>query len=82
MTAVDWLVGELIHKGLMALRYDKDNTFNELIGQAKQMEAQEKIDILMDIDLDLAMIEDYAHDDIGNDITKLRIKIDELLKLK
>ena len=41
MTAVDWLIGELIHKGLMALRYDKDNTFNELIGEAKQMEKQQ-----------------------------------------
>ena len=35
----------------------------------------------MDIDLDLAMIEDYAKGELGNNITKLRVKIDELLNI-
>jgi hypothetical protein len=44
MNSIELLIGELIHKGLMALRYDKDNTFNELIVQAKEMHKKEIID--------------------------------------
>lgn len=36
-SVVTWLIGELINNRLMALRYDKDNTFNEIIKQAHQM---------------------------------------------
>lgn len=40
-TAVTWLITELIQNRLMALRYDKDSVFNEIIQKAKQMEKEQ-----------------------------------------
>lgn len=40
-TAVTWLINELIQNRLMALRYDADNTFGEIIEKAKQMEKEQ-----------------------------------------
>lgn len=40
-TAVTWLIAELISNKLMALRYDSDNTFGEIIEKAKQMEKEQ-----------------------------------------
>ena len=40
-TVVTWLINELIQNRLMALRYDADNTFGEIIEKAKQMEKEQ-----------------------------------------
>jgi hypothetical protein len=40
-TAVTWLINELIQNRLMALRYDADNMFGEIIEKAKQMEKEQ-----------------------------------------
>ena len=74
MTAIEWLATYL--KGITTLNCD------DIIDKAKQMERQQITDALMDIDFDLMMMEDHAHGEVGNDITKLRIKISEILKNK
>lgn len=51
------------------------------IKQAKEIDKQQKKDMLMDIDTDLALIEDCAKGELGNKITELRTKIDKLLNL-
>jgi hypothetical protein len=53
----------------------------ELIEQAKAMEKEHKKDMLIDIDIDLALIEDFAKGELGNKITELRTKIAKLLNL-
>ena len=77
MNSIEWLQEEL------GKRYTMNyNSIREIFEEAKEMHRKERVELLMDIDLDLALIEDYAHGEVGNDITKLRIKIGELLKLK
>ena len=43
--------------------------------QAKEEEKQQRENLLLDIDIELAKIEDYAHGEVGSAITKLRGKI-------
>ena len=73
-TAVEWLVEKLM-KG------DFVNNPDELIEQAKAIEKKQIEDMLMDIDTDLSLIEDFAKGELGNNITELRIKIAKLLTL-
>ena len=40
-TATTWLINELIQNRLVALRYDSDDTFGEIIEKAKQMEKEQ-----------------------------------------
>ena len=46
-TAVTWLINELIQNRLMALRYDSDNTFDEIYKKAKQMEKESMVEELI-----------------------------------
>lgn len=80
-TAVEWLYNHLFPTKLDASTEEEWNKIDAIFEQAKAMERQQQKDILMDIDLDLAMIEDYAKGELGNNITKLRVKIDELLNI-
>jgi hypothetical protein len=72
-TAVEWLMDKLPHS--------IESWYSKQIEQAKEMEKQHKKDMLMDIDTDLALIEDCAKGELGNKITELRTKIDKLLNL-
>jgi hypothetical protein len=49
--------------------------------QTKDMEKKQIEDMLINIDTDLALIEDSAKGELGNNITDLRVKIAKLLKL-
>jgi hypothetical protein len=40
-TSIDFLFGELLQNKLLALRYDKDDTMNEIVAKAKEMHKQE-----------------------------------------
>ncbi len=40
-TSIDFLLGELLQNKLLALRYDKDDTMNEIVAKAKEMHKQE-----------------------------------------
>ena len=77
-TAVQWLEKQFVKLettiGVHGIMY-------ELIEQAKAMEKEHKKDMLMDIDTDLSLIEDFAKGELGNNITELRIKIAKLLTL-
>ena len=73
-TAVEWLVEE-IEIGL------SENDMKNAFKKAKAMEREQKEDVLIDIDIDLALIEDCAKGELGNSITELRIKIAKLLTL-
>jgi hypothetical protein len=72
-TAVEWLMDKLPHS--------IESWYSKQIEQAKEMEKQHKKNMLMDIDTDLALIEDCAKGELGNKITELRTKIDKLLNL-
>ena len=48
-TAITWLINELIQNRLMALRYDADNTFNEIYKKAKQMEKEQLENVIKEI---------------------------------
>ena len=74
-TAVGWLVEQLTPSISLQQKH-----IDDLKEKAKAMDRQQQKDILMDIDLDLAMIEDYAKGELGNNITELRVKIDKLLQ--
>ena len=74
MTAVEWLVKSL------ELDTRFNGIMNDVIEQAKEMEnkqREEKDNIISEIDFELAMIEDYAHGEVGNAITNLRHKIQQ-----
>ena len=43
-TSIDFLLGELLQNKLLALRYDKDDTMNEIVAKAKEMHKQEIFD--------------------------------------
>lgn len=73
-TAVEWLIEE-IEIGL------SENDMKNAFKKAKAMEREQKEDVLIDIDIDLALIEDCAKGELGNSITELRIKIAKLLTL-
>jgi hypothetical protein len=72
-TAVEWLMDKLPHS--------IESWYSKQIEQAKEMEKQQKKNMLMDIDTDLSLIEDFAKGELGNNITELRIKIAKLLNL-
>jgi hypothetical protein len=72
-TAVEWLMDKLPHS--------IESWYSKQIEQAKEMEKQQKKNMLMDIDTDLSLIEDFAKGELGNNITELRIKIAKLLTL-
>jgi hypothetical protein len=40
-TSIDFLLGELLQNKLLALRYDKDDTMNEIVAKAKEIHKQE-----------------------------------------
>jgi hypothetical protein len=40
-TSIDFLLGELLENKLLALRYDKDDTMNEIVAKAKEIHKQE-----------------------------------------
>jgi hypothetical protein len=42
-TSIDFLLGELLQNKLLALRYDKDDTMNEIVAKAKEIHKQEII---------------------------------------
>ena len=73
-TAVEWLIEE-IEIGL------SENGMKNAFKKAKAMEREQKEDMLIDIDIDLALIEDCAKGELGNSITELRVKIAKLLTL-
>jgi len=64
-TAVQWLEKQFVKLettiGVHGIMY-------ELIEQAKAMEKEHKKDMLMDIDTDLSLIEDFAKGELGNNI--------------
>ena len=72
-TAIEWLMDKLPHS--------IESWYSKQIEQAKEMEKQQKKNMLMDIDTDLSLIEDFAKGELGNNITELRIKIAKLLNL-
>jgi hypothetical protein len=78
-TAVEWLASEINSRG------PKENNppqwLQELYDKAKEMEKQQRNSLLLDIDIELAKIEDYAHGDVGSAITELRGKIQTLNNL-
>jgi hypothetical protein len=43
-TSIDFLLGELLQNKLLALRYDKDDTMNEIVAKAKEMHKREIIE--------------------------------------
>jgi hypothetical protein len=43
-TSIDFLLGELLENKLLALRYDKDDTMNEIVAKAKEMHKREIIE--------------------------------------
>ena len=77
-TAIEWLIDKLSSQPIENIN---DEYWFGIIGEAKAMEKQQKKDMLMDIDTDLALIEDCAKGELGNKITELRTKIDKLLNL-
>jgi hypothetical protein len=48
-TSIDFLLGELLQNKLLALRYDKDDTMNEIVAKAKEMHKQEIINTVLDV---------------------------------
>jgi hypothetical protein len=76
-TAVEWLINQLITENEITLKGENYKIFEI----AKEMEKQHKKNMLIDIDTDLALIEDSAKGELGNNITELRIKIAKLLNL-
>lgn len=75
-TAVEWLIDKLSSQPIENIN---DEYWFGIIGEAKAMEKEQKEDMLIDIDIDLALIEDCAKGELGNSITELRIKIAKLL---
>jgi hypothetical protein len=75
-TAVTWLIAELISNKLMALRYDSDNTFGEIIEKAKQMEKQQIINTYIDGDYQAfeSEAEQYYNKKYGSSTPELRHK--------
>lgn len=76
-TAVEWLVAGL--ESIMT--HEQQMQAIGLFEQAKDMEKKQIEDMLINIDTDLALIEDSAKGELGNKITELRTKIDKLLNL-
>ena len=74
-TAVEWLFERLRTETHTITEWE------EIAKQCEAMEKQHKKDMLMDIDTDLSLIEDFAKGELGNNITELRIKIAKLLTL-
>jgi hypothetical protein len=72
MEALDWLVEQVNSDCL-------NSTFirKELIDQAKQIGNNKFIEAMLDIDMKLALIEDYAKGEVGTEITKLRSYIED-----
>jgi len=68
-TAVTWLIAELISNKLMALRYDSDNTFGEIIEQAKQLEKEQLENAKPQI-ISNCVIKEIADEDIKRKIKK------------
>lgn len=52
----------------------------EIFEQAKAMESEQRDDIINQIDMELALIEDYARGEAGEEITKLRKYIDKIYR--
>jgi|688.fasta_scaffold597770_2 hypothetical protein len=75
VTAVDWLRIEINKRG------PKENNppewLQELYTQAKAMEKEYKNNLIDKIDYELMVIEDYAKGEVGEEITKLRSKLEE-----
>lgn len=76
-TAVTWLIGELISNKLMALRYDSDNTFNELVAKAREMEKDQSVKFGKKVadhwgisTVPESIIEQYYNETYGNNSTK------------
>ena len=76
-TAVEWLQAGL--ESIMT--HEQQMQAIGLFKQAKAMEREQKEDMLIDIDIDLALIEDSAKGELGNNIAELRNKIVKLLNL-
>ena len=71
-TAVEWLFAHLLPHLDWSKTEDRIR-FRQLEQEAKAMEKEQ----IMDIDYRLAIIEDYAKGEAGDEITKLRNYIDE-----
>lgn len=76
-TTVEWLQAGL--ESIMT--HEQQMQAIGLFEQAKDMEKKQIEDMLINIDTDLALIEDSAKGELGNNITDLRVKIAKLLKL-
>jgi hypothetical protein len=78
-TAVEQLEKEILRpsNGMTLL---SNGYIKELFVKAKEEEKQQRDNLLLDIDIELAKIEDYAHGEVGNAITDLRGKIQLLMK--
>ena len=76
MDAIDWLVQQVNSDCYTSTFIRKD-----LIDKAKEMQRAKVFGLLDYIDTSLALIEDYAKGEVGEDITKLRKQISELYKL-
>jgi hypothetical protein len=72
VTAVEWLVEEL------EKHHTKTDIKNTVaFNQAKAMEKEYKNNLIDKIDYELMVIEDYAKGEAGEEITKLRSKLEE-----
>ena len=80
-TAVEWLYNHLFPKQLDGFSEEEWDKIYKAFKKAKAMEREQKEDVLIDIDIDLALIEDCAKGELGNSITDLRVKIAKLLNL-
>lgn len=75
MTAVEWLVEQI--KSDQNQKALSASEWVQVIEQAKAMESEQRDDIINQIDMELALIEDYAKGEAGDEITKLRKYISE-----
>ncbi len=73
LTAVDWLEEIIAYKDMGEVPM----WIYELFDQAKAMEKEYKNNLIDKIDYELMVIEDYAKGEAGEEITKLRSKLEE-----
>jgi hypothetical protein len=72
-TAVQWLQLQIDNKDMGEIPM----WVYEFIEQAKAMEKEYKNNLIDKIDYELMVIEDYAKGEAGEEITKLRSKLEE-----
>ena len=72
-TVVTWLINELIQNKLMALRYDADNVFNEIIAKAEQIEKEQRLNT--DTVTRFEVI-DHTKEKLGRILTKYGVNVE------